>query len=63
MSAPRHFLTLEDFTEAQLRGMLEVANELKARTKKGEVYVLALTDVYAGAVEESPAATRKAGFA
>ena len=36
MSAPRHFLTLEDFTEAQLRGMLEVANELKARTKKGE---------------------------
>jgi hypothetical protein len=36
---------------------------LYARTKKGEVYVLALTDVYAGAVEESQAATRKAGFA
>jgi len=36
MSAPRHFLTLEDFTEDQLRGMLLVANELKARTKRGE---------------------------
>jgi ornithine carbamoyltransferase len=36
MSAPRHFLTLEDFTEDQLRGMLEVGIELKARTKKGE---------------------------
>jgi ornithine carbamoyltransferase len=36
MSAPRHFLTLEDFTEDQLRGMLQVANELKARTKRGE---------------------------
>jgi ornithine carbamoyltransferase len=36
MSAPRHFLTLEDFTEAQLRGMLALATELKARLKAGE---------------------------
>ena len=36
MSDVRHFLTLEDFTEDQLRGMLVVANELKARTKRGE---------------------------
>ena len=36
MSTPRHFLTLEDFTEDQLRGMLAVATELKARTKRGE---------------------------
>ena len=34
-----------------------------ARTKKGEVYVLALADLYAGAAEESPTTTRKAGFA
>ena len=36
MSNVRHFLTLEDFTEDQLRNMLAVANELKARTKRGE---------------------------
>jgi len=36
MTSPRHFLTLEDFTEDQLRGMLVVANELKARLKRGE---------------------------
>jgi len=36
MSAPRHFLTLEDFTEDQLRGMLSLAVELKARLKRGE---------------------------
>jgi len=36
MSNPRHFLTLEDFTEDQLRGMLAVANELKARLRAGD---------------------------
>jgi len=36
MTAPRHFLTIEDFTEDQLRGMLALANDLKARLKKGE---------------------------
>ncbi|HVX71790.1 MAG: ornithine carbamoyltransferase [Devosia sp.] len=33
---PRHFLTLEDFTADQLRGMLALATELKARLKAGE---------------------------
>ena len=34
-----------------------------ARTKKGELFVLALQDVYAGAVEETQGASqRKAGF-
>ena len=33
-----------------------------ARTKKGELFVLALQDVYAGAVEESQGSSRKAGF-
>ena len=36
---------------------------LYARTKKGEIYILALADVYAGAAEESPTVARKAGFA
>ena len=36
MSTPRHFLTLEDFTEDQLRGMLSLALELKAKLKVGE---------------------------
>jgi ornithine carbamoyltransferase len=36
MSTPRHFLTLEDFTADQLRGMLALAAELKARTRRGE---------------------------
>ena len=34
-----------------------------ARTKKGELFVLALQDIYAGAVEETQGgSTRKAGF-
>lgn len=33
-----------------------------ARTKKGEHFVLALEDVFAGAVEESQGSARKAGF-
>jgi ornithine carbamoyltransferase len=36
MTAPRHFLTIEDFTEDQLRSMLALANDLKARLKNGE---------------------------
>jgi len=36
MTSPRHFLTLEDFTEDQLRAMLSLATELKARLKRGE---------------------------
>lgn len=33
-----------------------------ARTKKGEVFVLALQDIFAGAVEEAQGSSRKAGF-
>jgi hypothetical protein len=33
-----------------------------ARTKKSELFVLALQDVYAGAVEETQGSSRKAGF-
>jgi hypothetical protein len=33
-----------------------------ARTKKGELFVLALEDVFAGAVEETQGSSRKAGF-
>jgi hypothetical protein len=36
---------------------------IHARTKKGELFVLALADVFAGAVEETQGASqRKAGF-
>jgi ornithine carbamoyltransferase len=33
---PRHFLNLDDFSYEQLRGMLDVAVELKARLAKGD---------------------------
>ncbi|MEP7240410.1 MAG: ornithine carbamoyltransferase [Devosia sp.] len=36
MTSPRHFLTLEDFTQDQLRAMLALAGELKARLKRGD---------------------------
>lgn len=36
---------------------------LHARTVKGELFVLAIADVYAGAVEAPSTGTRKAGFA
>jgi ornithine carbamoyltransferase len=58
MSAPRHFLTLEDFTEDQLRGMLEVAIELKARTKKGERTELLTHKVLAMIFEKQSTRTR-----
>lgn len=35
---------------------------LQARTVKGEVFVLALEDVFAAAVEAAPTGARKAGF-
>jgi ornithine carbamoyltransferase len=36
MANPRHFLTLEDFTADQLRGMLDLALVLKAKLRAGE---------------------------
>jgi hypothetical protein len=38
------------------------AGLVHARTKKGETFVLALEDVFAGAVEETQGSSRKAGF-
>ena len=35
---------------------------LQARTAKGETYVIATSDVYAGSVEAPTATARKAGF-
>jgi hypothetical protein len=36
---------------------------VQARTTKGETYVLALADLFAGAVEAQQSTARKAGFA
>jgi hypothetical protein len=36
---------------------------LHVRTNRGELYLLSLTDVYAGAIEGPTATSRKAGFA
>ena len=33
---PRHFLNIDDFTFAELRGMLDMAGELKSRLAKGD---------------------------
>ena len=35
---------------------------LYARTVRGEIFVLALQDVFAGAVDQPPSSGRKAGF-
>jgi hypothetical protein len=35
---------------------------VRARTVKGEIYVVALEDVFAAAVEAAPTQSRKAGF-
>ena len=58
MTAPRHFLTLEDFTEDQLRGMLVVANELKARLKRGERPALLPNKMLAMIFEKQSTRTR-----
>ena len=39
------------------------AGLLRARTSKGELYLLALDDVFAAAAEATPTQARKAGFA
>jgi hypothetical protein len=39
------------------------AGLLRARTTKGELYLLALEDVFAAAAEAAPTQARKAGFA
>ncbi len=46
----------------RIEAVRQEAGLVYARTKKGETFVLALQDVFAGAVEESQGSTRKAGF-
>jgi len=50
-------LTVSRVVAVRLEGQL-----LHARTAKGDLYILALSDVYAGAVEGASATGRKAGF-
>jgi hypothetical protein len=47
---------------ARVMGMKREGGLLFARTVKGESFILALDDVYAGAVEAPPTGGRKAGF-
>jgi ornithine carbamoyltransferase len=54
----RHFLTIEDFTEDQLRHMLAIANDLKARLKAGERPQLLRDKVLAMIFERQSTRTR-----
>jgi hypothetical protein len=49
-------------TVGRISGVKEGATLLEARTIKGEHYVLAMEDVFAGSVDESSEKPRKAGF-
>lgn len=51
-------LTMGKIDALKLEGPL-----LQARTTRGEVYVVALQDVFAGQVEPQPKGARRAGFA
>lgn len=47
----------------RIEAVREEAGLVRARTKKGELFVLALQDLFAGAVEETQGSSaRKAGF-
>jgi hypothetical protein len=46
----------------RIEALREEKGLVHARTKKGETFVLALEDVFAGAVEETQNSSRKAGF-
>jgi ornithine carbamoyltransferase len=58
MGAPRHFLSLNDFTADQLRVMLTLAGELKARLKAGEKPLLLKDKVLAMIFERESTRTR-----
>ncbi|HEY2406958.1 MAG TPA: hypothetical protein VGM29_04495 [Polyangiaceae bacterium] len=53
------------FTVSRIEAVKVDGQQVHARTNKGELYVLALSDVYAGAIEAASGsgAARKAGFA
>lgn len=50
-------------TVARVEAVQQQAGLVRARTVKGEIYVLALEDLFAAALEAAPAQTRRAGFA
>ncbi len=52
-----------NLTVARVEAIAVKAGLLRARTTKGELYLLALEDVFAAAAEGSATQARKAGFA
>jgi hypothetical protein len=50
-------------TVARVEGVAVKGGLLRARTARGEMYLLALEDVFAAAAEAAPMNARKAGFA
>ena len=50
-------------TVARVEAVAVKSGLLRARTVKGEIYLLALDDVFAAAAEGTPTQSRKAGFA
>ena len=57
-TAPRHFLNLDDFDASTLRGMLNLAGDLKARLKQGERPLLLKDKVLAMIFERQSTRTR-----
>jgi len=57
-ATPRHFLNLDDFDAATLRGMLNQASELKARLKQGDRPLLLKDKVLAMIFERQSTRTR-----
>lgn len=49
-------------TVSRIEAVRSEAGLVKAKTVKGETFVLALTDIFAGAVDAPAATSRKAGF-
>ena len=49
-------------TVARVEAIASKSGLLRARTNKGELYLLALEDVFAAAAEGTATQTRKAGF-
>ena len=50
-------------TVARVEAIAVKSGILRARTSKGEIYIMALEDVFAAAAEAAPTQARKAGFA
>ncbi|HKQ72039.1 MAG TPA: hypothetical protein VJT73_21990 [Polyangiaceae bacterium] len=50
-------------TVPRVEAVLVKSGLMRARTVKGEIYLLALEDLFAAAAEGTPTQSRKAGFA